>query len=42
MQDMKPSEFHDASVTTLKKYGLFDLDKETYVATDQLPLVRAL
>ena len=41
VEDMKPGDLVDASERQ-KKYGLFELDKETHVATDQLPLVRAL
>ena len=41
VEDMKPSDLCDASERQ-KKYGLFELDKETYLPTDQLPLVRAL
>ena len=41
VDDMQPGELHDASARQ-KKHGLFELDKETYVPTDQLPLVRAL
>ena len=41
VRDMEPSELYDASERQ-KKHGLFELDKETYVPTDQLPLVCAL
>ena len=41
VEDMKPGELCDASERQ-KRQGLFELDKKTYVPTDQLPLVRAL
>ena len=41
IRDMQPGELYDASERQ-KKYGLFELDKKTYVETGQLPLVRAL
>ena len=41
VEDMKPGDLYDASERQ-KKYGLFELDKETHIPTDQLPLVRAL
>ena len=41
VEDVKPGDFVDASERQ-RKYGLFELDGETHVATDQLPLVRAL
>ena len=41
IRDLHPGELHDASARQ-KRHGIFELDKETYVATGQLPLVRAL
>ena len=41
IHDLKPGELYDASARQ-KRHGIFELDKETYVATGQLPLVRAL
>ena len=41
VEDMKPGDFVDASERQ-RKYGLFEPDRKTHVATDQLPLVRAL
>ena len=41
VDDMRPGELHDAP-RRQKKYGLFALDKTTYIPTEQLPLVRAI
>ena len=41
VEDMQPGELHDASARQ-KKYGLFELDKATYISTDDSPLCRAL
>ena len=41
VEDIKPSELYDSSARQ-KRYGLFELDKETYLPTDQSPLVSAL
>ena len=41
VQDVDPSVLHDAPKRQ-QEYGLFEPDKESYLATDQLPLVRAL
>ena len=39
--DIKTGDLYHVSERQ-KRHGLFELDKETYVPTDQLPLVRAL
>lgn len=41
VEDMKPADLYDASERQAK-HGLFEIDKQTYVPTDQLPLIRAL
>ena len=39
--DMKPGELY-GTTERQAKHGFFNLDRQTYVATDELPLVRAL
>ena len=41
VEDLKPGELYDPSERQ-RKYGLFNPDGETYLPTDQSPLVRAL
>ena len=41
VEDIRPGELYDSSERQ-KKYGLFQLDKKTYLPADQSPLVSAL